>query len=65
MRYRLEIYEIDRPGGSDCLVSFSSKTPFMAFTIGDTIIPFPSDTSEEYTIEKITHIVWNSQDSVK
>jgi hypothetical protein len=60
MNYTLEVYDVNRPGASDCLEAFESATPFMAFNKGDTYILFPAHNATGVTVEKVTHIVWDA-----
>jgi hypothetical protein len=65
MKYTLEVYDIEKPGSSDCLAVYDSDSPFMNISRGDEIVAVVSGeplTPHALTVEKITHIVWVSPD---
>lgn len=64
--YILEVYETDRRGGSDAILSFRSQTPFMAIHVGEFIeldgSNFPKATPGQgrYRVVEVSHVIWNT-----
>jgi hypothetical protein len=68
MKYTLEVYDVEKPGGSDCLAVYHSDSPFMNISRGDEIVAVISGeplTPHALTVEKITHIIWVSPDGTQ